>query len=86
QDFRQGAFSNGTHTIAGRLFLAPEVRGRGGDRILHAADGSLQADGSRGISMWGLGAEISARLTDNPAGIAEAGAYSLDAVITIQPR
>ena len=87
REFLQGAFSNGRHRIAGRLFLDPSPQGRRrGDRILHAADGTLQAEGQRGVNMWGLGAEISARLTDNPAGIAEAGTYTLDAVITIQPR
>lgn len=87
QRVRQAAFSNGDHRIGGQLYLDPTPDApMNGDTVFQSPDGTLQAAGRRGRVQWGLGADIAAGVTDHPAGIAEAGVYSLDAVITIQAR
>lgn len=83
---RQPAFSNGTHLIGGRLYLDPSPDVPGTDDIIYQRqNGVLLARGSSGLSEWGIGADISAGVTDNPTGLAAPGVYSLDAEITVQP-
>jgi hypothetical protein len=87
QNFLQPAFSNGSHRIGGRLYLDPTPDApTNGDTVFQTASGDLQAAAGPGIRLWGLGANISARFTDNPSGLAAPGTYSLDAQITIQPQ
>lgn len=87
QGVRQAAFSDGSHRIGGRLYLDPTPDDpANGDTIFQSDNGVLWADGRRGMVTWGLGADISAGITDHPTGIAEAGVYSLDATVTIQAR
>ncbi|WP_372890987.1 hypothetical protein [Rhodosalinus sp.] len=84
---RQAAFSRDAQHIGGQLFLDPTPDDPGnGDAIRQSADGSLTVLSlSRGLRIWGLGAEISPQFTDSPTGIAEAGTYSLEAEITLSP-
>jgi hypothetical protein len=85
-DYRQPAFSNGDNRIGGRIYLDPTPNDPGnGDTIFQTPEGVLRTDGRRGMTRWGLGADISARFNDSPAGLAAPGVYSLDAEITIQP-
>lgn len=86
QDVRQAAFSDGAHRIGGRLWLEFARGGSpDGEIIFQSPDGRLEAAGPRGRTRWALGADIAARHTDHPSGLAAAGVYSLEAVITIQP-
>jgi hypothetical protein len=86
QGFRQAEFSDGAHRIGGRVWLDPTPNApRNGDTVFQSPDGFLEARGRFGLTQWGLGADIAARYTDHPSGVAPAGTYSLEAVITIQP-
>ena len=85
---RRAAFSNGTERIGGRLFLDPTPLDPGnGDTFEQREDGTLGVESRRGeLRRWGLGATIDPQITDSPTGIAAAGTYSLEAVITLSPR
>jgi hypothetical protein len=86
QGFRQAEFSDGSHRIGGRLWLDPTPdTPSNNDTVFQSPDGFLEARGRFGLMQWGLGADIAARYTDHPSGVAPAGTYSLEAVITIQP-
>lgn len=60
--------------------------GGGEARIYQDADGRLAAQGARGAALWGVGADLGPRFTDNPTGLPAPGIYSLEVEITLQPR
>jgi hypothetical protein len=84
---RRAAFSSGAQRIGGRLFLDPTPLDAGnGDTFVQREDGTLGVRSTRGeLRRWGLGATVDPQITDSPTGIAAAGTYSLEAVITLSP-
>ena len=86
QGAKQPAFSDGEYLIGGQLFLDPTPDSDPSDLIYSTPNGRLTAIGTPDSPKWGIGANVSAKFTNNPAGLAAPGNYTLDAEITVLSR